>query len=97
MKKYFREWTVVLVLGLVLLILGIAAPAFFELQPSLSRLARESPALVVVCGVTLVMICRQIDISVGSQFAVCSVCGGLLAAAGYPLPVVISGWIAAVL
>ena len=95
MKKYFREWSVALVLGLVLLGLGIAAPAFFELQPSLSRLARESPALIVACGVTLVMICRQIDISVGSQFAVCSVCGGLLAAAGYPLPVVIGGAVAA--
>jgi rhamnose transport system permease protein len=33
----------------------------------------------------LVIICRQIDISVGSQFAVCSVCAGLLAAMKWPL------------
>jgi rhamnose transport system permease protein len=36
----------------------------------------------------LVIIGRQIDISVGSQFAVCSVCAGLLAAKGWPLPLV---------
>ena len=38
---------------------------------------------------TLVIICRQIDISVGSVFSVCSVCTGLLAARGWPLPLVL--------
>jgi rhamnose transport system permease protein len=33
----------------------------------------------------LVIISRQIDISAGSQFAVCGVCAGMLAAAGWPL------------
>jgi rhamnose transport system permease protein len=32
-----------------------------------------------------VIISRQIDISVGSMFSVCSVCAGLLAASGWPL------------
>ena len=40
-------------------------------------------------GITLVMLTRQIDISVGSQFSVCGVCAGLLAARGWPLPVVL--------
>jgi rhamnose transport system permease protein len=35
-----------------------------------------------------VIIAREIDISVGSQFAVCSVGAGLLAARGWPLPLV---------
>src|SRR5262245_20270903 len=51
-------------------------------------LTREAPTLVVACGMALVIICRQIDISVGSQFAVCSVCAGLLAAENVPTPVV---------
>jgi rhamnose transport system permease protein len=42
----------------------------------------------------LVIICRQIDISVGSQFAVCCVCAGLLAAEGLPLPVVFAASVA---
>jgi rhamnose transport system permease protein len=37
----------------------------------------------------LVIISRQIDISVGSQFSVCSVCAGLLAARGWPIYLVL--------
>src|SRR5437773_8966808 len=85
MKRHFRELTVAAALGLVLLTLAIFAPAFFQPQPLLSLLAREAPTLVVACGMALVIISRQIDISVGSQFAVCSVSAGLLAASKLPL------------
>src|ERR1700761_2207728 len=85
MRKYSRELTVAGVLGLLLLVLAVVAPAFYEPQPLLSRLAREAPTLIVACGVALVMITRQIDISIGSVFALCGVCAGLLAAAGWPL------------
>src|SRR5882672_12145021 len=88
MKRYFRELSVVAALAAVLLGLAVFAPAFFQPQPLLSLLTREAPTLVVACGMALVIICRQIDISVGSQFAVCNVCAGLLAAKGLPLPVV---------
>src|SRR6266481_8700868 len=89
LKRHFREISVASALFLLLLVLAIFAPAFFSPQPLLSRLTREAPALVVACGVALVIICRQIDISVGSQFAVCSVCAGLMAAAGWPLAMVL--------
>jgi len=85
-KKYFRELSVAGALIVVLLALAVFAPAFFQPQPLLSLLTREAPTLVVACGMALVIICRQIDISVGSQFAVCSVTAGLLAAKGLPLP-----------
>jgi rhamnose transport system permease protein len=87
-KKHFRELSVAGALAVVLLSLAIFAPAFFQPQPLLSLLTREAPTLVVACGMALVIISRQIDISVGSQFAVCSVCAGLLAAKGWPLPLV---------
>jgi rhamnose transport system permease protein len=35
-----------------------------------------------------VIVCRQIDISIGSQFALCSVFAGLTASSGLPMPVV---------
>jgi rhamnose transport system permease protein len=85
LKRNFRELSVVLALGLLLLVLAVAAPAFYQPQPLLSMLSREAPTLVVACGMALVIICRQIDISVGSQFAVCSVCAGLLATLKWPL------------
>lgn len=88
LKKNFREWSVAFALGVLLIFLAVAAPAFFQPQPLLSLLTREAPTLVVACGMAFVIISRQIDISVGSQFAVCSVCAGLLAAKGWPMPMV---------
>ncbi|MEP6668885.1 MAG: ABC transporter permease [Chthoniobacter sp.] len=90
MQKYSRELSVAMVLAALLLVLAVVAPAFYEPQPLLSRLAREAPTLIVACGVALVMVTRQIDISIGSVFALCGVCAGTLAAAGWPLVAVFS-------
>jgi rhamnose transport system permease protein len=88
MKRHFRKLSVAAALLILLIALAIFAPAFYQPQPLLSLLTREAPTLVVACGMALVIICREIDISVGSQFAICSVCAGLLAAKGIPLPIV---------
>jgi rhamnose transport system permease protein len=89
MKRHFRELSVAAALAFVLVALAVLAPAFFQPQPLLSLATREAPTLVVACGMALVIISRQIDISVGSQFAVCSVCAGLLAASKLPVAVVL--------
>ena len=94
MKRYFRELSVLGALGAILLGLSIFAPAFYQPQPLLSLLTREAPTLVVACGMALVIVCRQIDISVGSIFSVCSVCAGLLAASGWPLLLVLPASVA---
>jgi rhamnose transport system permease protein len=94
MKRNFRELSVAAALAFALVALAIFAPAFFEPQPLLSLLTREAPTLVVACGMALVIICRQIDISVGSQFAACCVCAGLLAAMKWPLALVLPASIA---
>jgi rhamnose transport system permease protein len=90
MKKYFRELSVAAALAVLLLVLAIFAPSFYSPQPLLSLAASAAPSLVVACGMALVIICRQIDISVGSMFAVCSVCAGLLAAMHWPLAAVVA-------
>ncbi len=46
----------------------------------------NAPVLIVAIGMTMVILAGHIDISVGSQFAVCSVAAGLIAKAGMPLP-----------
>jgi rhamnose transport system permease protein len=86
--RHFRELSVAAALLLVLVALAVIAPGFYQAQPLLSLATREAPTLVVACGMALVIICRQIDISVGSQFAVCSVCAGLLAGQNWPTPLV---------
>lgn len=90
MKKYFRELSVAAALGVLLLALAIFAPSFYSPQPLLSLCARSSASLVVTCGMALVIIAREIDISVGSMFAICSVCAGLLAAMHWPIALVIA-------
>ena len=88
MTRHFRELSVAGALILVLVALAIVAPGFYQPQPLLSLATREAPTLIVACGVALVIISRQIDISVGSQFAVCGVCAGMLAAQGWPTALV---------
>ena len=72
--------------SMLMLVLAIEAPAFFQPRQLVSLLCGGAALLIVSCGVALVMICRQIDISVGSQFAICSVLLGLLVKAHWPLP-----------
>ncbi|MBN8248430.1 MAG: ABC transporter permease [Verrucomicrobia bacterium] len=79
-----REASVTAVLLLLLTVMAIWAPGFFEPQPLLSRLTAAAPRLIVACGIAVVMLTRQIDISVGSLFALCSVAAGLCAARGMP-------------
>jgi len=86
MKRYFRELSVAAALVLLLLLLAIFAPHFYELQPLLSRLSAQIPTLVLTLGIAIVMLTRQIDISVGSQFGLCAVLAGLVSAGGHGLP-----------
>jgi rhamnose transport system permease protein len=93
--RYFREITVAAALGLLLLALLVFAPHFFQFQPLVTRLTSQMPALVAAIGITMVIITRQIDISVGAQFSLCAVVAGLAAAAGMPLPVAMLAAVAA--
>src|SRR5713101_7650487 len=78
LNRYLREWSVALTLAALLLVLAIFAPGFFRPVQLISILTGAAPVLLVACGVAVVIICRQIDISVGSQFACCSVLLGML-------------------
>lgn len=63
----------------LLLVLAVKAPAFFEPANVRDLLVNAAPTLVAAVGMTLVIVGRQIDISIGSQFAICGVIAGLLA------------------
>jgi rhamnose transport system permease protein len=72
----------------LLAVLAIAAPRFFHGEFAQTWVS-AAPTLVLAMGMTLVIVARQIDISVGSQFSICAVTAGLLARAGVPMPIVI--------
>src|SRR6187431_239951 len=83
-----REIAVALAYVGVLVLLAIAAPAFFRGDQFRAILVASSPVLVAAIGMTLVILSRNIDISIGSQFSVCGILVGLMAASGWPMPLV---------
>lgn len=69
-------------------LLALRAPRFFRLENLQDLLVSNAPVLVAAVGMTLVILARQIDISIGSQFAVCGLAAGLLAKTGLPMALV---------
>ena len=86
--RYRRELSVALAYMLVLASMAVLAPRFFQARPLADFAVRNASILVAALGMTLVILARQIDISVGSQASVCAVVAGLLARAGLPMPMV---------
>jgi len=66
----------------------VVAPSFFGAGNLRDLTLNNAPVLLVSIGMTLVILVGEIDISVGSQFAVCSVAAGVLAKAGLPIALV---------
>jgi rhamnose transport system permease protein len=63
----------------LLAIVAVAAPGFYSFANLRDLAVGAAPVLIVAVGMTMVILTRQIDISVGAQFAVCSVAAGLTA------------------
>lgn len=91
MGRYRREISVTLTYAAFLLLLAWLAPDFFKVDQLRAFSVSRSSVLVAAVGMTLVIVARQIDISIGSQFSVCGVVAGLLARSGLPLPLVGAG------
>ena len=87
-RAYRRELSVALAYAILLLIVAALAPGFFRPEPLRDLAIRNVPVLVAAVGMTSVILCRQIDISIGSQFSICGVVAGLLAERGVPMPLV---------
>jgi ribose/xylose/arabinose/galactoside ABC-type transport system permease subunit len=82
-----REWPCIVTLAALLLFLAIAAPRFYNAANLRDLALANISVLLVAVGMTLVIVVAQIDISVGSLFAVCSVFCGVLARTGVPAAV----------
>ena len=77
--RYRRELSVAAAYAVLLLVLAVAAPRFFAPDQLRAFVVSNAPVLVAAVGMTLVILCRQIDISIGSNFSICGVVAGLLA------------------
>jgi len=93
-RKHLRELSVAVATLALLLLLAFLRPQFFSSQNLRDILVGKAYVLVVAIGMTMVILAREIDISVGSQFAICGVVASLLSKAGVPLPLLIAGTLA---
>ncbi len=74
--------TALAALIIICLVLALLEPQFFT-SSNLLNVGRQASVLIIVsCGMTLVILSGNIDLSVGSAIALCAVVGASLATAG---------------
>src|SRR5260370_42442579 len=67
------------------LVLSVAARGYFSAGNLSDLFLSNLPVLLIALGMTLVIVTGEIDISVGSMFAICGVAAGILAESGWPV------------
>lgn len=83
-----RGTSVLIAWAALLAILAFVAPGFFSVENLREILLANASVLLAACGMTLVILAGEIDISIGSLFAVLSVVAGVLSKTGLPMPLV---------
>jgi rhamnose transport system ATP-binding protein len=87
-QMHAREMSVAAAYAALLFALALFAPTFFRDQFR-TTLVSAAPVLIAAVGMTLVILTRQIDVSIGSIASACAVVAGLLAREGLPMPAVV--------
>jgi len=77
--------SVAVAIGALGALLAVAAPGYFSRENLSDLFLASLPVLIVALGATLVILTGEIDISVGSVFAICGVLAGVSAKAGVPM------------
>ena len=85
-----REGPALVALAVLYIFLLIAAPTFYRFENLRDLALANVSVLLVAAGMTLIIVIAQIDISVGSLFAVASVACGVLVKTGLPVPLALS-------
>jgi rhamnose transport system permease protein len=80
-----RELSLAVAIALLYAALAVWAPGFFTRENFRDLFLGNFPVLLAALGATLVVLAGEIDISIGSMFAICGVLAGTAAVAGVPL------------
>lgn len=89
LSSYKREMSAALAYVVLLMVVAVVAPTFFGWANVRDLALNNAPVLLVATGMTMVILVGEIDISVGSQFAVASIAAGWLAKSGVPIPLLL--------
>jgi rhamnose transport system permease protein len=82
-----REASLAAAIAALYLVLAVFAPGFFSRANFTDLFLNNFPVMLAALGATLVILAGEIDISIGSMFAICGVTAGAGAVAGVPLAV----------
>lgn len=83
-----RERSVAVAIATLTAVMAVVRPAYFSPDNLVDLLLSNLGVLTTALGTTLVVLTGEIDISVGSVFAICSVVAGIAAVDGAPVAAV---------
>jgi rhamnose transport system permease protein len=89
LSRYKRELAAAVAYAVLLAVVAVVAPSFFSVANLRDLAINNAPVLIIAVGMTMVILVGQIDISVGSQFAVAGIAAGWLAKTGMPIPLLL--------
>ena len=84
-NRYGRELSVAVSIVALGVVLAIVAPGFFSAENLVDMALANMPVLLIALGMNMVILAGQIDISVGSVFAVSGIVAGVLSKTGMPV------------
>jgi rhamnose transport system permease protein len=85
MKRHSREIAVAGTILALFAVLAWSAPGYFSRANLSDLFLANVPVLIVALGMTLVILTGEIDISVGSMFAIAGIAAGVFAKLGLPV------------
>jgi rhamnose transport system permease protein len=83
--RYGRELSVAASIVVLCAVLAVLAPGYFSGENLADLFLANMPVLLIALGMNMVILTGQIDISVGSMFAVSGIIAGVLAKTGMPV------------
>jgi rhamnose transport system permease protein len=87
LKHHRSEVSVAIAILILALVLAFTTRGYFSPENLADLFLANMPVLIVALGATLVIVTGEIDISVGSVFAICGAVAGVTAKWGLPVPI----------
>jgi rhamnose transport system permease protein len=85
LRAHQREISIAFTIALLMLVLFRFSHGYFSRENLADLFLANMPVMIIALGMTLIILTGQIDISVGSTFAICGVIAGLCARGGLPV------------
>lgn len=89
LKKFLMKYVMYLFLVLMCIVLTIASDKFLTVTNIMTIIKQISIQSIVAIGMTMIIISGNIDLSVGSLVALCSVSGAMLMNKGVPMAIAV--------